>query len=148
MIEDDLAVDEDRIDAASGEKIGETADAGLQEPAHHIGAVAKYSERMRAQIGTREARRISGADDGAHRTAGDRRHPQAEFVDRFEQRDMGDAARAAAAERNRDRRRTAAHRLQTVLPRRRRLARSPAACVHIAIHPSAGPAAFHIIAKS
>jgi len=53
---------------------------------------------MRMQMSGLNSRRIGGADDRANRRAGNRGGLDAEFVDGFENGDMGEAARAAAAQ--------------------------------------------------
>ena len=57
---------------------------------------------MGAQIGGGDARRIGRADHRAHRRPGDDAGPDTEIVEGFEHRDMGEAARAARAEREAD----------------------------------------------
>ena len=56
---------------------------------------------MTAYVTARHAGGIVRADHGADRGAGDRGRTYAQLVEHFEHRDMGDAAGAAAAERDR-----------------------------------------------
>ena len=74
----------------------------MKQPARESDAVLENGLSVGAQLRAREARGISGADDGADRGAGDGDRPHAQVVERFEHADMRKAARAAAAKGERD----------------------------------------------
>jgi len=58
-------------------------------------------DRVAAHVAARHAGRIAGADERADRRAGERHRPHPELVERLDHGDMRDAARAAAAKRER-----------------------------------------------
>ena len=102
QVEANLRIQHDRVAGASQHQIGEPTDARLEQLGHHLRAVAHRVEHMRVQMSGFNARRIGGADDRADRRSGDRGGFDAQFIERFEDGDMGEAARAAATQRDGD----------------------------------------------
>src|SRR5262249_5571941 len=68
------------------------------QAAEHLGAVVGERDDEAADVPARHPRRVGRADQRADRGAGDGGGPFAHVVERFEHRDMGEPARAAAAE--------------------------------------------------
>ena len=70
--------------------------------AHQIEALLQHLDGVRADLLAAEPRGVGGGEDGADGRAGDDLGAQAELVEGFQHRNVGEPARAAAAERQRD----------------------------------------------
>ena len=96
-----LGVDEPRV-AAALDQVREAADARPEQPGHHLGAVAEHGQHVPAESRGRMPRGPGGADDRADGGAGHGDGAYARLVERLQHRQMGEAAGAAATERQRD----------------------------------------------
>ena len=83
----------------AGEQIPERAGAGGNETAPDFAGVVGDGDDVMADVLCAHAGRIGGAHQCANRGAGDGDGLHAHLVDRFEHRDLGEAAGAAATER-------------------------------------------------
>ena len=88
-----------RLAEGAGEQIAERAGARGNEAAPDFARVVGDGDDVAADVLGAHAGRIGGADQRADRGAGDGGGLDAHLVERLEHRDMGEAAGAAAAER-------------------------------------------------
>ena len=84
---------------AQVEEIGKRARARRDQAAKNFGAVMGERDDEAADLPARHPRRVGGCDQGADGGAGDGGGLLAHIVERFQHRDVGEPARAAAAER-------------------------------------------------
>src|SRR6266446_6987296 len=92
-------VDQRGAAEAQVEEIGKRARARRDQAAKNLGAVMGERDDEAADLPARHPRRVGGCDQGADRGAGDGGGLLAHVVERFQHRDVGEPARAAAAER-------------------------------------------------
>ena len=101
-VEEFRAVDRERIAEAGAENLRPRDRARRHHAAQHLAAVMRERKEMPPHRAAGEPRRIAGADHRADRGAGDHRGLHAHLVERLDDRDVGDPARAAGAERERE----------------------------------------------
>jgi len=82
-------------------EISKASDTRLQKLAHNVGAFAQNSQYMGPNRPPFNSRRIGGADDSAHRRAGNRYRANPHLVQSFKRQDMRNPSRAAPSKRNR-----------------------------------------------
>src|SRR5690606_25248294 len=78
--------------------LGERARAGTPDATGHLCALAEYGAGVVVDVAPRHARRHARTHYGADGGSGDRDRLYSELVQRLDHMDMGQSARAAAAE--------------------------------------------------
>ena len=101
QVKANLGVQQHWVAATAQHEVGETSDSRPQKLAHDIGAVPQNSQYVGPNGPPFNSRRIGGADDGAHRRAGDGYGANSHFVQGFQRQDVGNSSCAAAPERDR-----------------------------------------------
>ena len=81
------------------QQIAEITGACGHQPAPRFAPIVREADDVVADILAAHACGIGGADERADRGAGDHSRPHAHLVERFDDRDMGEPARTAAAKR-------------------------------------------------
>jgi hypothetical protein len=92
------AFDQHRVGQPAAQNVGEAPDPCREQRAQHVGLHAQHAEGIVAHLGAAHPGAVAGADDGTDGGAGDLTRADAEFVERLDHHDMGEALGAAAAE--------------------------------------------------
>ena len=101
-VEQPLRRDEGRARRQRPEQAARHAHARGVKIAHQIEPLFQHLVGVRADLLAAEAGGVGGGEHGADGRAGDDLGPQAELVEGFQHRNVGEPARAAAAERQAD----------------------------------------------
>ena len=90
-----LGVDLCRLTERAGENVGERARACGNKAAHRLAAIVGETDDVTANVLAAHPRGVSGADQRTDRGAGDRDRLYPDLVERLDDGNMGETARAA-----------------------------------------------------